>query len=499
MREPRRSSWSGPATAVALTTLCLVAACASQPPPRPLLPPAPSGAPSASSSAEIEEIPPPQTLAERRVPAASWRSLDNGVALVTTSAPLRDSAVVILELAGLGSSSDGERTGLARLSLLSLVAATGLLARLGELGGTLVVSVGLDQARLTVTTPRSASEAAVLALSGFVLAPPPPPDVFRLTRANEASRVGRLVVEDDGFAATQLLYRRVFQLPVSLHPFSSWAASPAEVLGVTLLEARAFLQRRLSPAGTTLLLANVPADVAERAGRGPLSRFRGAATVDLAALTPPFPPDDTRLLLVDRKGSRVTVMRFGFAGVARSSPAYPAIAVAARLLESALRGDGRVPPTVRVRLLTEVPRGVVPLVVELSTAEDDPAPVVLAVREIMRRVAGQVADPLALAEAKRGVLAPRGGAVVSALHDLLDERATLRELSPEDFKMGVEAVDYRGLPADLGPVLDVPPVLVAVGDADRVAGPLSTVADVDVLDAARGFARAKSLVHREAP
>jgi predicted Zn-dependent peptidase len=368
------------------------------------------------------------------------------------------------------------------------------------MGGSFDVEVELERARLTIEVPKASFSFALALLEKTLAQRTLNAAVFARVRAREAGRLGLLARSDDAFVARQLVFRRVFQLPVSLHPFGSWAASPAEIAGLTLPETQAFLRRAFGPDDVVVLLSGAtPPDVAKQLDNA-FGRLRGPSA-EPAGLTPPFAPDDTRLTLVDRPGAEVTTVHLVFTGLPRSSPAYPSLVLAAPLLELALRRDPRVPPNVRARLLHEVPRGVVPLVIELHTGERDPAPTVAAVREIVRRVATSSPSTADLADARRLVLrAPPLGANDQrgdgSEGGWLDELAWARELDAEDLRKAVVAADPIGLPADWAPVLDVPAVLVVVGDASRVAKPLAAVAgaDVDVLDPLHDFARTRTLL-----
>lgn len=460
--------------------------------------------PPAESAPVVErELPPGPDLApERPKRSVARRVLGNGLVVAQLGDGPRATTVLTVAIAGLGTGSEEEQTGLARVAVQAWLSTAGFDATIAALGGQLSVAVEPDRTRLVLAVPPSATVPALAALARLMAKPTASAARFRAVRAREAGLFSLRAADDDAFVARQILLRRVFQLPVSLHPYASFAATPSELTRLDLNEIQAFLRRRVSADATTIVITGATDGGLAVALDTTLGKLRGGPA-ELPSLTPAFPPDDTRILLVDRPGAVSTAVHLGFAGLPRSSPAYASVALAAPLLELALRRDPRVPPSIRVRLLHEIPRGAVPLVIELHTSERDPAATVAAVRAIVKRVATTAPSAHDLDDARRHVLhaAPLGGRDPVGTDELLDELEQARELDADELRKALKNADPVGLPADLGPVLDCPEIIVAVGDASRVAKPLATLADVDVLaiDRNKELSRVRSLVHAPAP
>lgn len=505
MRERRTAPQAAIASFAVFAAVGLWACAPASPPPPPPSAPPPPVAPSASAAFPEREPPPgPDFAPERPKRTLVRRVLGNGLVVAHLDEGPRATTVLTVGLAGLGSGSEEEHTGLAQVAVGAWLHTAGFEATIASLGGQLAVSVEADRTRLTVAVPSSALPAAVSALAKLWATPTASAASFRAVRAREAGAFGVRTLSDDAFVARQLLLRRVFQLPVSLHPYASFAATPTELDRLPLAEVQAFLRRRVSADATTLVVTGVTASALADAVDKPLGKLRGGPP-DLPALTPPFPPDDTRILLVDRPGAALTTAHIGFAGLPRSSPAFVSVALAAPLVELALRRDPGIPPTAHARLWTEIPRGGVPFVVDLQTAERDPAATIAGARAIVKRVATTSPSAADLDAARRSVLAsrPLGARDAVGTEDVLDELAWARELDAEDLRKAIKAADPVGLPADLAPVLDCPEVIVVVGDAARIAKRLATIADVDVLvvGAAPGreLTRVRTHVHTADP
>lgn len=495
---------SGVVTTIGLSCALGLWACAKPAPPV-TPPPAPvASAPSASAALPEREPPPgPDIAPERPKRAFSRRVLANGLVVVRLDDGPRTTTVLSVGLAGLGTGSEDEHTGLSRVAVGAWLATAGFDDAITKLGGQLAVAVEADRTRLTVAVPTTALAPALTALAKLWARPAASAASFRAARAREASLFTVRTAGDDAFVARHIFLRRVFQLPVSLHPYASSAATPSELDRLALPEVQAFLRRRVSADATTVVVTGAPEAALTAAIDPTLGKLRGGPP-DLPALTPPFPPDDTRIVLVDRPGAALTTVHIGFAGLPRSSPAYSSVALAAPLVEQALRRDPSVPPTAHARLWSEIPRGSVPFVVELQTAERDPSATIATVRAIVKLVATTAPSASDLGDARRQLLRARPLGVRDAIgtDELLDELAWARELDVDDFQKAIQSADPVGLPADLAPVLDCPEVIVVLGDASRIAKRLATIADVDVFALAappsKELTRARSLIHAPA-
>jgi hypothetical protein len=536
-------------------------ACASVPPapPRgtPTLEPAPE--PGTSASAEpIEPPPPPDGVAPGALAAlpttpalpVARRTLSSGLALFAqplaaqpspTGAKTRElragRLVFVLEIEGLAASADGERTGLARLAAEAWfeehVARESLHAR----GGDAWLWHGFDAVRLVVAVPPAGLEATLTELRGALDRRAFSAPAFARALVAERARLSARLAADDAFVAEQVLHERLFQLPVSLHPFASLAPTEAELERLTsaATEGAALLRANLvdgkmrlvlltpTPSGGGVTARELDAAL-ERVGRAltpaPGRGLRGAAQPEASSLPPlttPFPPGDLRIALVERPSndargvaSAVVTLRLAFGGLPRSSLAFGSWLVAAPLLEAALRADPRVGPSARVGIRLDVPRGAVPLEIAFTAAGTAVGPALVAAQEVIARVAGATPSAADLAAAKRRALftlaepasSPDGVApppLAGPAFRLLDELAEAAEAEPDELRKRVVAVQPAGLSADLTPLFDVPPVLVAVGDARLQADALAQVADVDVLDPKRNFARIRSVLRKAKP
>jgi hypothetical protein len=515
-------------------------ASASGEPSEPLPPPPPEGA-APGALATLPSIP-ASLVVRRALPgglSVLVQALGSGPSPdgVKTREVAAGRVVFVLEIEGLASSSDGEKTGLARVAAEAWLDEQFPRAALLARGGDVWLWHGFDNVRLVVAVPPAGLERSLEELREALGRSRFSPATFRRVLDAERVRLATRLDADDAFVAEQLLHQRLFRLPVSLHPFASLAPTEAELdrLSGAASEANALLRSRLDIGNMRLVVLTAvrgdgaaalspTLDLVARAFAPPSSSARGGGTARtgrsteapaLAPLTAPFPPDDVRISMADRTDSAsvasgLVTLRLAFGGIPRSSLAFGSWLVAAPLLEAALRADPRVGTDARVRLRLDIPRGGVPLEVAFTAPGDDAAPALLAAQEVIAQVGSTAPSAAALADAKRQAMFALATAAPSPdgtplppqaepAFRLLDELVEAREVDADDLRKRVAAVLPAGLSADLGPLLDVPPVIVAVGEPRPQAERLAKVHDVDVFDPKRNFTRVRSVLHRATP
>lgn len=540
----------------------LAIGCATPPPPPTLTTPPPPAAVAASASVEAPDPPPPPegvapgTLAAfppsprpamvRRAPVGGTSPEMFAMSLDRLPAPdghLRSDvavgrALVVMEVRGLAASSDGEITGLARITAEAWFADRFLArSKLAVRGGDAWLVHGFDSVRVVIAVPPTGLEATLVELRAAVATPTISSPAFARAVAAERARWTVGFDADDALVAEQLLHRRLFELPVSLHPFASLVPTEAELDRVagSSREAAALLRAHLDTGNICVVLATPTRAIgtaeldtaleraarafspAARAGVPPRPRREPSS---LSSLTTPFPPGDVRIALADRatsasmppppRDSAHVAVRLSFLGPARSSAVFGSWLVAAPLIELALRGDPRVGPETRVRVRRDVPRGAVPIEIAFFAPQDRAARAIEAAREVIARVVSAAPSAADLADAKRAAMrglarpapTPDGTPLppgVEAAFVLLDDRAVADEAERDELEKRVAAAQPAGLAVDLTPLFDVPPVIVVVGDGATAGPGLAKTFDVDVFDPKRNFARSQSFLKRAEP
>ena len=486
--------------------VCL--ACASQKPEA--LPPssAPADAPPPAVATVKDPLavpPPPGITPSAPFPPIAHRELPNGMGLGVlprSTLPLMELRLVILS----GQASDGEHAGLAALAGEFMKAGGAgkwssreLVERAEGLGRAVSVVTDRDATTISIGATKGDLDAALEILAALAMKPRFLPVEFDKLKAREIDRVKSSATSDPRWLASMALYRELFELPTSLHPYARYDALPEELEAIKLADAKAWHKKHVTPENAVLFVAG---DVETAAVEQAAARWFGAwkgPRPDVESFATPHRSSSLELFVVDRPGSTQSQVYVGVLGPERKSPEYAGLRAANQVLGGGVAG--RLFLDVReVRSLAyntgsfvdELANGPMPLVLSAGTQTAKTADAVQALLEHVDKIgsAEPTANELEIASRylsdsflfrmeTAGALAALAAnlRILGLPDDAYDEyRKAVRELSPE----AVRRVASRYYRRDAA-------VVVVAGDAAEITKPLTRFATVKVLDPQRGF------------
>jgi zinc protease len=500
---------------------CLIAGfgCAgAAPAPKPAPAPAPvPAAPPAPPVDPLAEPPPPGITPTLPFPEVIHRQLDSGLRLAIV--PRRGFPTVELRLIALsGLASDGNLTGIAALTGKLLKdggagawSSRELVERAESLGARLSVSTDRDSTRIGLGVTTSSFEPALEILAAVAAKPRFSAVEFDKLRQREIDRVKDRARTSPNWLATMVLYRELYELPVTTHPYARVDALPDELAAIRLADAKAWYKKHVTAENSVLLVSgDVDADTVERAAQRHFAGFRGARP-EPTSFTDARGPAALELFVVDRPGSSQSQVLLGTLGPERRSDAYPALMTANQVLGGGVSG----------RLFLDV-REKRSLAYSTSSWIEEPAhgpmPIVLSAGTQTARTADTVAALLEHFE-KMGTSAPSADEVERATRFLSDSflfkmetTGAIAELAaklvvlglPDDaydeYRHAVRQLEADRVQAVAGRYFEKGrAVVVVAGDAAQIAKPLARFAKVFVLDPERGFVIQRTIPREAAP
>jgi zinc protease len=491
-----------------LAFLLALAGCSSSkaaPPPR--VTPAPAPPPPAATAAAdpLSEAPPSGITPTTPFPPVTHRRLANGLEL----AVLTRSTFPVIELRLIvrsGQATDGSHPGLAALTGRLLkdggagrFTSRELAERSEALGSRLSIATDRDSTRIGLGVTNGDLGPALEILQAVAKSPRFSGDEFKKLRQREIDRVKDRARTSPAWLGAMALYRELYALPVSVHPYARFDSLPNELSAIGLEDAKRWYKTHLTPENATLVVAgDVNADQVERAATEWLGTWRGARPSP-ESFPDPHGPETRELLVVDRPGSSQSNVLVATLGPERSNAAYPALMAANQIVGGGTAG----------RLFLDV-REKRSLAYSTSSWVEEPAhgpmPIVLSAGTQTAKTAETVA---ALLEhfARLGDSAPTAEELERATRFLSDSflfkmetAGALAELESRLIVLGLpdETYDeYRRAVRDLDEtrVLSTASryfkkgaeVIVVVGDASVIAKPLARFGKVSVLDPERDF------------
>lgn len=471
------------------------------PPPSP---PVAEPSPVAAAKDPLAVPPPPGITPHAPFPPIAHRELPNGMGLGVmprTSLPLIELRLVILS----GQSSDGEHAGLAALAGEFMKAGGAgkwssreLVERAEGLGRAVSVSTDRDATTISIGATKGDLDAALEILATLVTKPRFLPVEFDKLKAREIDRV-KSSVADPRWLASMALYRELFELPTSVHPYARYDAMPEELGAITIAHAKGWHQKHVTPENAVLFVAgDVETSAVEQAAARWFGAWKGKRP-ESESFSTPRAASSLELFVVDRPGSTQSQVYVGVLGPERKTPEYAALRAANQILGGGVAG--RLFLDVReVRSLAyntgsfvdELANGPMPLVLSAGTQTAKTADAVQALLEHVEKMGAAEPTASELEIASRylsdsflfrmetaGALAALAAnlRILGLPDDAYDDyRKAVRELSPE----AVRRVASRYYRRDSA-------VVVVAGDATEVAKPLTRFAAVKVLDPQRGF------------
>ncbi len=331
------------------TTIIGLAACqAASPAPRPPMPPPPPAlTPTAAAlpSPEPDATPPKAMYSPRQpFPAVHSLTLENGleVDLIERHAM----PVVELELVvNAGLASEASRPGAARITPEWLEAGGAgrwnsqqLRQAVDGLGTSLDVVVNRDFSRWSMSVTNDRVTPALEILSALVQSPHFDHDEFSKLRQRELERVRSLGRTSGAWMAQMWLQRRLFRLPIGVHPYASFDALPSELERLQDAACRDWFKEFVSPQNARLVV--VGDENLERLHQDVQRYFGRWKGPEVAAFNPSAPEatDKFELFVVNRPHSTQSDIYLAFLGPNRRDPEFPQAATLQQVVGGGVAG-----------------------------------------------------------------------------------------------------------------------------------------------------------------
>lgn len=468
------------------------------PPPTPVAVPAPPADP-------LAEAPPAGITPSTPFPAVTHRRLPNGLELAIVSRP----AFPVVELRLVvrsGQATDQNQPGLAALTGRLLkdggagrFTSRELAERSEALGSRLAISTDRDSTRVSLGVTKGDLEPALEILDAVARTPRFLGSEFDKLRQREVDRVKDRARTSPTWLASMALYRELYELPVTVHPYARYDALPGEIAQIKLEDTKAWYKKHVTPENAVLVVTgDIDAGEVENAANKWLGRWRGARPLP-ESFAEPRGPAARELLVVDRPGSSQSQVLVGALGPERASPNYPALMAANQIVGGGM--SGRLFLDVREKRslaystgswVEEPAHGPMPLVLSAGTQTDKTADAVGALLEHFARIGETTPTAEELDRAARFLS--------DSFLFKMETAGAIADLASRLLVLGLpdETYDeYRRAVRDLEPVRVASvagkhyrkgiEVIVVVGDAKSIAKPLARFAKVSVIDPEKDF------------
>jgi len=482
--------------------------------PKPAAPPSAAPAPSDTAPAPPPaaarlEPPPRGIVPDAPFPTIQQRELDNGLGIAVVERrvhPLIEVRLVVRS----GSATNGEKPGLAVVAgeLLKAGGAGGmtplqLIQKAESLGTNLDVLTDRDSTRISVNVTSGQLAQALEIVAAVAMRPSFLPVEFKKLRDREIERVKSSARGSAAWAASMVLYRELYSLPTSVHPYARYDALPADLEKLTLADCRAWHKQHFVPPNATLVVAgDVGADEVLAAADKAFAGWRGEPAPQ-PSFSMPFPAKERSVYLVDRPGSAQSQIFVGILGPERQSPSWPGVAVANQILgggvSSRLFQDVREKRSLAYSTgssLVDLAAGPVPIVLSAGTQTAKTTEAVRALLENLDAI-GDRAPTEPEFERARTFLADSFLFRLETVGSVAELTANLRVLGlPDDYydeyRKAIRTLELGTVASIAGKQFDRTPVVVVAGDAATLGPELAEFGPVAVLDPENGFSLKRS-------
>lgn len=489
---------------VALTGLSAVACQGAQKPVAPA-PLATVRAPEGPQAEARVEPPPAGIVPDAPFPPMNERQLDNGLALRVIERrihPLIELRLIVRS----GTATDGDKPGVAAITgdlLKDGGAATyspeQLVERAESLGTNIRITTDRDATRISLNVTTGQLDQALEILSAVALKPRFAPIEFKKLRERQRERVNSAARGSASWAASMILYRELFTLPTTVHPYSRYDALPGDLERLTLEDCRAWHKAHFVPTNTSLVVVgDVSADEVLAAASKRFAAWKGEPAPN-PSFSLPFPQTERNVYLVDRPGSGQSQIYVGVLGPERRSPEWPQLAVANQVLGGGVAGrlflDVREKRSLAYSTgssVVEVAEGPVPIVLSAGTQTAKAAEAVRALLENLELIRRQQPPNETEVSRARNFLSDSFLFRLETVGSVADLNAQLNVLGlPDDyydeFRKAVREVDVSKAATAAGKHFDHTPVIVVAGDGDRLGPELAAFGPVAVVDPENAF------------
>lgn len=484
--------------------------CQSQRPSPPATPATPAEPAPAQAAADAKLPPPPAgVVPEAPFPPIETRELANGLSLEVVERrvhPLIELRLVVRS----GSATDGEKPGLAVVAgeLLKAGGAGNMsplqvIERAESLGTNLAVLTDRDSTRISLNVTTGHLTEALEILAAVATRPAFQPIEFRKLRDREIERLKSSARGSAAWAASMVLYRELYSLPTSVHPYARYDAQPSELEKLTLADCRNWVRTHFVPSNASLVVVgDVTADEVLEAANETFSKWKGEPAPQ-PSFSMPFPQKERTVYLVDRPGSAQSQIYVGLLGPERKSPDWPAMAVANQILGGGV--SGRLFLDVREKRslaystgssLGDLAVGPVPIVLSAGTQTPKTAEAVRALLENLDSLAGQ-GPTQAEVERARTFLSDSFLFRLETVGSVAELVSNLIVLGlPDDYydeyRAAVRTIEMPNVSVAAGKQFDGTPVIVVSGDAATLGPELAAFGPVSVLDPEKAFTLKRS-------
>lgn len=493
---------------------CSLGACGA-PAAGPAAPPSPAPsaatAPPTTPKDPLAEPPASGVTPSAAFPSIARRTLSNGLEIAVVSRK----TLPIVELRLLfrsGTASDGAKPGVAAVAgELTKAGGAGpwnseaLLERAESLGADLSVLTDRDATRISLGVTTGDLEAALEILSAVSSKPRFDAKEFGKLRTREIERAQAAAKSSAGYAAAMILYRELFDVPTSIHPYSRYDALPADLQKLTLGDCKAWHKQHMTPRNAVLIAAgDVDADAFAGAAEKAFAGWQGEKP-EAPSFSEPQPETERHLYLVDRAGSGQSQVLVGRLGPVRQTPDWPSLAVMNQVLGGGVAGrlflDVREKRSLAYSTgssIEEPAHSAVPIVLAAGTQTDKAPHAVQALLDNLERMTS-VPPSAAEIEIASRYLSDSFLFKTETVGALADMTAKLSVLSLPDnyydeYRKAVRSIDGPSASAKVGKYFSSDKVVIVVaGDAAKLSQRLTHFAKVIVVDPQKGFAPGRML------
>jgi predicted Zn-dependent peptidase len=486
-----------------LLLLCALGCASETPAPPPKTADRPSAVPAPAPA------PPPDPLAEAPTspvrpstpfPAIVRRELSGGLGLAIV--PRRGFPVIELRLLVFsGQATDGSQPGVAAITGKLLKdggagrwSSRELAERTEALGARLGIATDRDATRIGLGVTKGELGDALEILAAVAQKPRLSAPEFDKLKQREVDRVKDRARTSPGWLASMLLYRELYELPVSVHPYARFDALPEEVAELKLADVKRWYKQHFTPENAELVVTgDVDPGEVERAAEKAFGTWRGAKPEGLS-FSDPRGPNGRKFLVVDRPGSAQSQVFLGALGPERRSPEYAAMMVNNQILGGGVAGrlflDVREKRSLAYSTsswLEEPAHGPMPIVLSAGTQTPKTADTVAALLENYEYMSTSAPDNDELDRAARylsdsfAFKMETAGAIADLTSRLLV--LGLPDDAYDDYRREVRSLDAETVAraASHGYRRDSLVVVVA-GDAAQVAPTLTHFGPVEIID-----------------
>ena len=329
------------------TTIIGLAGCqVAAPAPRPPVPPPPPVlAPPTPPAPESNATPPKATYSPPRpFPTVQTVTLENGLEIDL----IERHAMPVVELELIvesGMASEGSRAGAAKITPEWLEAGGAgrwnsqqLRQAVDGLGTSLDIVVHRDFTRWSMAVTADRVEPALEILGALVQSPHFDHNEFGKLRQRELERVRSLARTSGAWMAQTWLQRRLFRLPIGVHPYASFDVLPSELERLEEPACRDWFKEFVSPHNARVVV--VGDENVERLRQDVQRHFGRWKGPEVAAFNPSEPEASGKfeLYVVDRPHSTQSDIYLAFLGPNRRDPNFPEAATLQQVVGGGVAG-----------------------------------------------------------------------------------------------------------------------------------------------------------------